>query len=69
MTETNAYGDPEYMCIMDRRDMQLLVKHIYMILYNPVKAKRCFHGRENVDWMYGVDGDLAENSVSKWMAL
>ena len=27
------------MCIMDRRDMQLLVKHIYFILYNPNKGK------------------------------
>ena len=37
MTQTNTHLDegPEYMCIMDRRDMKLLVKHIYMILYNP----------------------------------
>ena len=31
------------MCIMDRRDMQLLVKHIYFILYNPNKGKVTFY--------------------------
>jgi len=66
-TNTHTYGGPEYMCIMDRRDMRVLVKHIYFILYHPIKARRCFHGREDVGWMYGVDGSLADTPVAKWM--
>lgn len=67
-TNDHNYGGPEYMCIMDRRDMQLLVKHIYIILHHPNQAEDCFHGRENVGWMYGVGGSLEENSpVAKWM--
>ena len=67
-TNTHTYGGPEYMCIMDRRDMRLLVKHIYFILYNPNKAKDCFGARENVDWMYGVGGKLEEtSSVAQWL--
>ena len=67
-TNTHTYGGPEYMCIMDRRDMRLLVKHIYFILYNPNKAKACFGDRGNVGWMYGVGGKLEESSsVAQWL--
>jgi len=67
-TNTHTYGGPEYMCIMDRRDMQLLVKHIYFVLYHPEAAMKCFHGRENVGWMYGVGGSLeASSPVAQWM--
>ena len=53
---------------MDRRDMRLLVKHIYFILYNPNKAKACFGDRGNVGWMYGVGGKLEESSsVAQWL--
>ena len=70
MTQTNThdFGGPEYMCIMDRRDMQLLVKHIYFVLYHPNKAVKCFHGREDVNWMFGPGGSLEANSpVAQYM--
>jgi hypothetical protein len=56
------------MCVMDRRDMQLLVKHIYQIIYNPDEAKKCFAARENVDWIYSPGGELEEKSeVAQWL--
>jgi len=56
------------MCVMDRRDMQLLVKHVYQILHNPDKAKKCFAARENVDWIYSPGGKLEEQSeVAQWL--
>jgi len=69
-TNTHTYGGPEYMCIMDRRDMQLLVKHIYFILAHPLKAMRCFHPRHDVGWMYGVGAEnwtnTSEAGFSQW---
>ena len=56
------------MCIMDRRDMQILVKQIYQVLYNPDKAKKCFAARRNVDWIYSPGGELeAKSEVAKWL--
>lgn len=56
------------MCVMDRRDMQLLVKHIYQILHNPDEAKKCFAARENVDWIYSPGGELeAKSEVAQWL--
>lgn len=34
------------MCIMDRRDMRLMVKNIYQVLANPDKAKNVFQQDE-----------------------
>ena len=55
MTQTNTHLDegPEYMCIMDRRDMKLLVKHIYMILYNPNEV--------NYRKIHQIDSKLIQN--------
>lgn len=56
------------MCVMDRRDMQLLVKHIYQILHNPDEAKKCFAAREDVDWIYSPGGELeAKSEVAQWL--
>jgi hypothetical protein len=56
------------MCIMDRRDMKLMVKNIYQVINNPDKAKKCFGAREDVDWIYSPGGDLEKNSpVAKWL--
>lgn len=56
------------MCIMDRRDMKLLVKNIYQVINNPHKAKKCFGAREDVDWIYSPGGKLAQNSpVATWL--
>ena len=56
------------MCVMDRRDMQLLVKHIYQILHNPDEAKKCFAAREEVDWIYSPGGELeAKSEVAQWL--
>ncbi|WP_206186843.1 cupin domain-containing protein [Winogradskyella aurantia] len=56
------------MCVMDRRDMQLLVKHIYQILANPDEAKKCFAAREDVDWIYSPGGELeARSEVAQWL--
>ncbi|PWJ42419.1 cupin domain-containing protein [Sediminitomix flava] len=56
------------MCIMDRRDMQLMVKHIYQILHNPETAKKCFAARKEVDWIYSPSKELEEKSeVAQWL--
>jgi len=56
------------LCIMDQRDMQLVVKHIYLILHNPDKAKKCFAARRNVDWLYSPGGEARKNSlVDQWL--
>ncbi|MEM1120367.1 MAG: hypothetical protein AAGJ18_07940, partial [Bacteroidota bacterium] len=56
------------MCIMEQRDMQLVVKHIYLVLLNPDKAKKCFAARKNVDWLYSPGGEARKNSpVDKWL--
>ncbi len=56
------------MCVMDQRDMQLMVKHIYQVLHNPDKAKECFGAREDVDWIYSPGGELEANSpVAQWL--
>ena len=52
--DTSIHRLQEYICIMDRRDMKLFVKHIYSILYNPNKATTFFGDRGSVGWMYGV---------------
>lgn len=54
-------------CIMDRRDMKILVKNIYQILENPEKAKECFSARRDVNWIYNPGRELSEKSpVAKW---
>jgi len=61
-------GGFKKICIMDRRDMQLLVKHIYQILHNPEEAKKCFAAREDVDWIYSPGGELeAQSEVARWL--
>lgn len=61
-------GGVKRMCIMDRRDMKLMVKNIYQVVNNPDKAKQCFSAREDVDWIYSPGGELEQNSpVAKWL--
>ena len=56
------------MCIMDRRDMKIMVKNIYQVINNPVKAKQCFSAREDVNWIYSPGGELEKNSpVAQWL--
>lgn len=56
------------MCVMDRRDMQIMVKHIYQILHNPDEAKKCFATRSDVDWIYSPGGELeARSEVAQWL--
>lgn len=56
------------LCVMEKRDMQLMVKHIYLVLLNPDKAKRCFATRSDVDWIYSPGGKTRENSpVDQWI--
>ncbi|QLE87344.1 hypothetical protein FLM48_21075 [Shewanella sp. Scap07] len=50
------------MCVMDRRDMKLMVKNIHQVLNNPDEAKRCFGVREDVNWIYNPGGELTKNS-------
>lgn len=49
-------------CVMDRRDMKLMVKNIYQVINNADKAKQCFGAREEVDWIYNPGGELTKNS-------
>jgi hypothetical protein len=49
-------------CVMDRRDMKLMVKNIYQVINNPDKAKQCFGAREEVNWIYNPGGELTKNS-------
>lgn len=54
--------------IMDQRDMQLMVKQIYLVLLNPDKAKKCFATRSDVDWLYSPGGQAREKSeVDQWL--
>lgn len=54
-------------CVMDRRDMKIMVKNIYQILENPDKAKECFSARRDVNWIYNPGRELSEKSpVAKW---
>jgi hypothetical protein len=56
------------MCIMDRRDMKLMVKNIYQVINNPDKAKACFSAREDVNWIYSPGKEIEEKSpVAKWL--
>ncbi|TKB58309.1 cupin domain-containing protein [Ferrimonas aestuarii] len=67
-TNTHDLKGPQYMCIMDRRDMKLMVKHIYSVLANPDEAKQCFGAREDVNWIYSPGGELeAKSPVAKWL--
>ncbi|WP_298444891.1 hypothetical protein [uncultured Ferrimonas sp.] len=67
-TNTADLHGPQYMCIMDQRDMQLMVKHIYAIINNADKAKQCFGARQDVDWIYSPGGELEQSSaVAKWL--
>ena len=55
-------------CVMDEKDMQLMVKHIYLILLNQEKAKKCFAARKEVDFLYSPGGEARENSkVDQWV--
>ncbi len=57
------------MCIMDRRDMKLLVKNIYQVVKNPDKAKTCFSAREDVNWVYSPSKEMEKTSpVAKWLS-
>ncbi|WP_028116309.1 hypothetical protein [Ferrimonas senticii] len=67
-TNTHDLKGPQYMCIMDNRDMQLMVKHIHAVLANPEQAKQCFGAREDVNWIYSPGGELEANSpVAQWL--
>ena len=56
------------MCVMDQKDMQLMVKHIYLILLNQDKVKKCFAARKEIDWLYSPGGIARENSeVDQWL--
>lgn len=56
------------MCIMDRRDMKLMVKNIYQVINNPEKAKECFSPRKEVNWIYSPSKEMENNSpVAKWL--
>lgn len=60
--------DIKKMCIMDRRDMRLMVKNIHQVVNNPDKAKQCFSAREDVNWIYSPGKELEEKSpVAKWL--
>ncbi|GGI82435.1 hypothetical protein [Shewanella gelidii] len=62
-------GGVKKMCIMDRRDMKLMVKNIYQVVNNPEQAKQCFSAREDVDWIYSPGGKLEKKSpVAKWLS-
>ncbi|ABV89247.1 hypothetical protein [Shewanella pealeana] len=50
------------MCVMDRRDMKLMVKNIYQVLNNADEAKKCFGAREDVSWIYSPGGELEQHS-------
>lgn len=50
------------MCVMDRRDMKLMVKNIYQVINNADEAKKCFGAREDVDWIYNPGGKLTAQS-------
>ncbi len=70
MVETNTHDlrGPQYQCILDQRDMQLMVKHLYAVIHNPDKAKACFGAREDVDWIYSPGGELeAASPVAQWL--
>lgn len=55
------------MCVMDRRDMRIMVKNIYQVLANQDKAKACFSARRDVNWIYNPGHELTQNSpVAKW---
>lgn len=55
-------------CIMDRRDMKILVKNIYQVINNPEKAKECFSAREDVNWIYSPGKEMEEKSpVAQWL--
>lgn len=56
------------LCVMDQKDMQLMVKHIYLVLLNQDKVKKCFAARKNTDSMYSPGGKARENSkVDQWL--
>ncbi|PLY07380.1 MAG: hypothetical protein C0625_06490 [Arcobacter sp.] len=56
------------MCIMDRRDMKILVNNIYQVVNNPDKAKECFSAREDVSWIYSPGEEIEKNSpVAQWL--
>lgn len=50
------------MCIMDQRDMQIMVKHIWQVVHNADEAKKCFSARTDVDFIYNTGGELEANS-------
>lgn len=56
------------LCIMERRDVQLVVKHIYLVLLNADEAKKCFAARADVDRLLSPGGEARKNSVvDQWL--
>ena len=56
------------MCITDRREVQLMVKHIYQVVNNPEKAKACFAPRKGEEGLLAPDGELLKRSlVAQWL--
>ncbi|WP_051435719.1 hypothetical protein [Shewanella fidelis] len=70
MTETNRPGltGPTYQCIMDNRDMQVMVKHIYAVLNNPDKAKQCFSAKKDSTSLLSPSETMTQGSaVARWI--
>ncbi|WP_065188715.1 hypothetical protein [Shewanella woodyi] len=58
----------QHMCVMDRRDMKLMVKNVYQVINNADAAKKCFGAREDVSWIYSPGGELESRSeVAQWI--
>ena len=56
------------MCITDRREVQLMVKHIYQVVNNPEKAKACFSPRKENKGLTAPAGELLKRSlVAQWL--
>lgn len=70
ITETNnpSLSGPVRQCIMENRDMQLLVKHIYAVLHNQEKAFKCFTPQMGVKGLYNPSAELTSASpVAQWL--
>lgn len=70
ITETNNpdLSGPNYQCIMDNIDMQVMVKHIHAVLENPDKAKQCFSAKKDHKGLLSPSKKLSKKSVvAKWL--
>lgn len=59
---------PIRQCIMDNRDVQVLVKHLYTIVHNKEKAFQCFSPQKRIDGLYSPNDTLERQSdVAMWL--